>query len=214
MLSAPRVVWLMVPAGDATEETIEEFAALLAPGDTIVDGGNANLQGLEAPPRAAQGARHPLRRCRHQRRHLGPGQRLRHDGRRRRRGSRAARAASSRRSRPPTAATSTAARRAPVTTSRWSTTASSTADAGLRRGLRDPRTPRSTRSTWRAVAEAWMHGTVIRSWLLELLGRAFEQHGDGPGRHPRLGGRLGRGPLDGPGGDRPRRAGARSSRCR
>ena len=28
-----------------------------------------------------------------------------------------------------------------------------------------------------AIAKAWMHGTVIRSWLLELAGRAFEQHG-------------------------------------
>ena len=44
MLKAPRVVWLMVPAGDATEQTMEEFAALLSPGDTIVDGGNANFK--------------------------------------------------------------------------------------------------------------------------------------------------------------------------
>ena len=44
MLPAPRIVWLMVPAGDATEATMEEFAALLSPGDTIVDGGNANFQ--------------------------------------------------------------------------------------------------------------------------------------------------------------------------
>jgi len=29
-----------------------------------------------------------------------------------------------------------------------------------------------------AIAEAWMHGTVIRSWLLELMGRAFEAHGN------------------------------------
>jgi 6-phosphogluconate dehydrogenase len=29
-----------------------------------------------------------------------------------------------------------------------------------------------------AVAKAWMHGTVIRSWLLELLGRAFEMNGE------------------------------------
>ncbi len=43
MLSAPRVVWLMVPAGDATEATMEEFAALLSPGDTIGDGGNSNF---------------------------------------------------------------------------------------------------------------------------------------------------------------------------
>ena len=43
MLPPPRVIWLMVPAGDATEETMEEFAAVLQPGDTIVDGGNANF---------------------------------------------------------------------------------------------------------------------------------------------------------------------------
>ena len=43
-LAAPRIIWIMVPAGDATEATIEEFAALLSPGDTIVDGGNANFK--------------------------------------------------------------------------------------------------------------------------------------------------------------------------
>src|SRR3954451_24873895 len=43
MLTPPRVVWLMVPAGDATEQTMNEFAALLQPGDTIVDGGNSNF---------------------------------------------------------------------------------------------------------------------------------------------------------------------------
>jgi 6-phosphogluconate dehydrogenase len=44
MLPAPRVVWLMVPAGDATEATMDEFAALLEAGDTVVDGGNANFK--------------------------------------------------------------------------------------------------------------------------------------------------------------------------
>src|SRR3954465_12345981 len=44
MLAAPRVVWLMVPAGDPTEKTMEEFAALLGPRDTIVDGGNSNFK--------------------------------------------------------------------------------------------------------------------------------------------------------------------------
>jgi 6-phosphogluconate dehydrogenase len=43
-LPSPRVVWLMVPSGDATEATMEEFAALLAEGDTIIDGGNANFR--------------------------------------------------------------------------------------------------------------------------------------------------------------------------
>jgi 6-phosphogluconate dehydrogenase len=30
-----------------------------------------------------------------------------------------------------------------------------------------------------AVARAWQHGTVIRSWLLELVGNAFAEHGEG-----------------------------------
>ena len=42
-LSSPHVVWMMVPAGDATEATIEEFAPCLNRGDTIVDGGNSNF---------------------------------------------------------------------------------------------------------------------------------------------------------------------------
>jgi 6-phosphogluconate dehydrogenase len=37
----PRTVWTMVPSGDATEETIRNLAGLLAPGDTVVDGGNS-----------------------------------------------------------------------------------------------------------------------------------------------------------------------------
>jgi 6-phosphogluconate dehydrogenase len=43
MLTPQRIIWLMVPAGDATEATMEEFAALLSPGDTMVDGGNSNF---------------------------------------------------------------------------------------------------------------------------------------------------------------------------
>jgi 6-phosphogluconate dehydrogenase len=44
MLKPPRIVWLMVPAGAPTEATMEEFAALLSAGDTIVDGGNSNYK--------------------------------------------------------------------------------------------------------------------------------------------------------------------------
>jgi len=40
-LSAPRSVWVMVPAGEITEKTIEAVAAVLEPGDAIVDGGNS-----------------------------------------------------------------------------------------------------------------------------------------------------------------------------
>lgn len=39
-LSAPRTVWVMVPAGEPTEAVISELAQLLAPGDMIIDGGN------------------------------------------------------------------------------------------------------------------------------------------------------------------------------
>jgi 6-phosphogluconate dehydrogenase len=42
-LSAPRAVWVMVPSGAPTEETVQAVAALLQPGDTIVDGGNTRF---------------------------------------------------------------------------------------------------------------------------------------------------------------------------
>ena len=41
-LSAPRAVWIMVPAGRITEETITGLLDKLEPGDSIVDGGNSN----------------------------------------------------------------------------------------------------------------------------------------------------------------------------
>lgn len=40
LLTPPRVVWIMLPAGEATENAIWSVAARLAAGDTIIDGGN------------------------------------------------------------------------------------------------------------------------------------------------------------------------------
>jgi 6-phosphogluconate dehydrogenase len=40
-LEAPRVVWLMVPSGEITEQTFRQTLGVLEPGDTIVDGGNS-----------------------------------------------------------------------------------------------------------------------------------------------------------------------------
>ncbi|MEX6505701.1 phosphogluconate dehydrogenase (NAD(+)-dependent, decarboxylating) [Jiella sp. M17.18] len=40
-LEAPRAVWVMLPSGEITENTIREFADLLSPGDTLIDGGNS-----------------------------------------------------------------------------------------------------------------------------------------------------------------------------
>jgi 6-phosphogluconate dehydrogenase len=43
-LAAPRVVWVMVPAGDPTEETVSSLAALFGAGDLVIDGGNSNYR--------------------------------------------------------------------------------------------------------------------------------------------------------------------------
>ena len=40
-LNAPRVVWLMVPAGEPTAKAVEELGRLMAAGDIIIDGGNS-----------------------------------------------------------------------------------------------------------------------------------------------------------------------------
>jgi 6-phosphogluconate dehydrogenase len=39
-LAAPRAIWVMLPAGEATETAITSLAALLSPGDVLIDGGN------------------------------------------------------------------------------------------------------------------------------------------------------------------------------
>ena len=43
-LAAPRAVWVMVPAGDPTESTINSLAQALSPGDVVIDGGNSNYK--------------------------------------------------------------------------------------------------------------------------------------------------------------------------
>jgi len=43
-LQAPRIVWMMVPSGDPVEQTIAELTPVLARGDIIVDGGNSNYR--------------------------------------------------------------------------------------------------------------------------------------------------------------------------
>jgi 6-phosphogluconate dehydrogenase len=43
-LKTPRAVWLMLPAGEITDAMIETLIPMLAPGDTIIDGGNSNYK--------------------------------------------------------------------------------------------------------------------------------------------------------------------------
>ncbi len=120
-LEAPRTVWIMVPAGDATQETVDTLAGLLDEGDTIVDGGNSKW--VDDKTRAGGPVRKgdQLRRRGHQRRRLGDRRGLLHDGRRARRGGGAARS-DPRRARPAgdrgarPRAGRTSATRAPATT--------------------------------------------------------------------------------------------------
>ncbi len=54
-LREPRVVWLMIPAGDPTENAFQTLLGLLEDGDIIVDGGNSNFR--DSQRRAAEAAK-------------------------------------------------------------------------------------------------------------------------------------------------------------
>ena len=43
-LAAPRPVWVMVPAGGPTESTVNAVADVISPGDVVIDGGNSNYK--------------------------------------------------------------------------------------------------------------------------------------------------------------------------
>jgi 6-phosphogluconate dehydrogenase len=43
-LQAPRVIWLMIPAGKPTSDTIETLSKILSKGDIVIDGGNSNFK--------------------------------------------------------------------------------------------------------------------------------------------------------------------------
>jgi 6-phosphogluconate dehydrogenase len=43
-LDQPRVVWVMVPAGEITEKVLEQLQGLLSQGDMVIDGGNSNYK--------------------------------------------------------------------------------------------------------------------------------------------------------------------------
>ena len=42
-LEMPRIIWIMVPAGDPVDQTIEAVRPALSPGDVVIDGGNSNF---------------------------------------------------------------------------------------------------------------------------------------------------------------------------
>ena len=175
-LSAPRIVWLMVPAGDATEATMVEFAALLTAGDTIVDGGNANFKdskrrhallaergirfvdaGISGGVWGLQngygtmvgGDREAVEPLEPIFRSLAPEGGYLHCG--------------------------------PPGSGHYTKMVHNGIEYGLMQAyaegfeiLHASEYPLDLA----AVARAWQHGTVIRSWLLELAGNAFAEHGE------------------------------------
>ncbi len=58
-LAAPRIAWMMLPAGAATEEMLDTLLGILAPGDIVVDGGNSYYK--DTVRRAARAAERGLR---------------------------------------------------------------------------------------------------------------------------------------------------------
>ena len=57
-LEPSRAVWLMIPAGDPTEQAVKKLTGLLEPGDIIVDGGNSNFR--DSQRRAALAREHRI----------------------------------------------------------------------------------------------------------------------------------------------------------
>jgi 6-phosphogluconate dehydrogenase len=52
-LEPPRAVWLMIPAGEITESAFQELLGILERGDTVIDGGNANFRDSQRRAREA-----------------------------------------------------------------------------------------------------------------------------------------------------------------
>ena len=57
-LEPPRAVWMMIPAGEITENTFKELLGIVEAGDTIIDGGNSNFH--DSKRRNAEAAEHGI----------------------------------------------------------------------------------------------------------------------------------------------------------
>ncbi|MGH7737705.1 MAG: phosphogluconate dehydrogenase (NAD(+)-dependent, decarboxylating) [Candidatus Tyrphobacter sp.] len=172
-LPAPRVVWVMVPAGTPTQETIDALAAAMESGDVIVDGGNTNYkEGLAAYERCkARGVElvdagtsggvwgleegyclmvggndAAVKRCEPIFRTLAPPDGYAHVG-------------------PPGAG-------------HFSKMVHNGVEYGLLQAYGEGfEVLRQSQFTYdlKQIAELWRHGSVVRSWLLDLAVRAFEE---------------------------------------
>jgi 6-phosphogluconate dehydrogenase len=176
MLQPPRAVWQMVPAGDATEATMKEFADVLSRGDTIVEGGNSNFhdskrryamlkeRGINFIDAGVSGGiwglkngyalmvggdREPVARLEPIFRALAPA-----DG--------------------------GYVHCGPAGSGHYTKMVHNGIEYGLMQAYAEGFEIMHASEyplDLAAIAESWMHGSVVRSWLLELLGLAYRQHG-------------------------------------
>jgi 6-phosphogluconate dehydrogenase len=176
-LDPPRHVWLMVPSGKVTEDTFGKLVGILEPGDTIIDGGNSNFRdsqrryavarkaklqfvdvgvsggiwGLEAGfCLMAGGDKGPVRRLRPVFEALAPENGWAHVG------------ASG--------------------AGHFTKMVHNGIEYGLMQAYAEGfelMNQSEFELDLSEVAGIWRYGSVVRSWLLELLHEALEEHGDG-----------------------------------
>jgi 6-phosphogluconate dehydrogenase len=174
-LEPPRHLWMMVPAGDITEQTFQELLGILEPGDAIVDGGNSNFRdsqrrAAEAKERdlffldvgvsggiwglqegfalMAGGEEEPARRLEPVFRALAPEGGYLHVG--------------------------------PSGAGHFVKMVHNGVEYGLMQAYAegfDLMQASEFDLDLAAVAELWRHGSVVRSWLLDLLARALAEEG-------------------------------------
>ena len=75
-LEPPRAIWLMLPAGAPTEDTIRRLAPMLQADDLLIDGGNSYFKDDVRRAAEVEPQKHPLSRCGRQRRRMGARARL------------------------------------------------------------------------------------------------------------------------------------------
>jgi 6-phosphogluconate dehydrogenase len=175
-LESPRHLWMMIPAGEITEQTFQELLGILEPGDAIVDGGNSNFRdsqrrAAEAKERGvffldvgvsggiwglregfaimAGGEEEPVRRLEPVFEALAPEGGYLHVG--------------------------------PSGAGHFVKMVHNGVEYGLMQAYAegfDLMEASEFDLDLRAVAELWRHGSVVRSWLLDLLARALAEDPD------------------------------------
>ena len=174
-LAKPRAVWVMVPAGDATEAQIAELLEHLEPGDTIIDGGNTNFH--DDVRRQAELKQKGIRYvdAGDLGRDLGPPGRLLPDGRWRCRSGRPARP-------------DLHLARAPggylhvggPGAGHYVKMVHNGIEYGLMQAYAEGfeiMHASDYELDLAGISDLWMQGSVVRSWLLELAARAFKANG-------------------------------------